>query len=645
MADTKLPLYVRRSKGELAKITAIIGKSPQSYQGILEALGGVFLQLYSPKINASALKSAADALNEKAMRLNDSGDNLDIKDNCMTFAVRMSKLDASDIKPFVDALKAANISEFIDLLTSQLSIQLGVDPGEADRKRHEAEEADRKRREAEEAERKRREAEEAARRRREAEEAERLRKKQEQAAFEFLQEHNRKVKAELQRKEAARKRKEAARKRARTFRNILIFAVAAAALWFFWLKDVFNGASDEFVYVEDLIFRSSPDPNADDNIIEVLPYGTQVKVLEKSDEGWSKVRIDGKKGYVASSYLLSSDDFQLLDSIWDDDFDPSVRELVPTAFYRLALLDYLKRDTIGLGREQWRLSNNPDRGYNNVAYPDLNNGYDIVKDFAFILKNPYAGRREVILYSFDENANPVYVYQEQADDFPPLKDVSYNKKKDRYVFEYVTKKTKKNKKDLIPTPSTVISKYYSPADASEKTLTTEKKKENVKTKQLDSSEQKNSDNAQASQSGDGSNSKAGITEQLAVKAAEVIDNSADNSKETTQPAKESDNNVYTAVEIMAKFNGGDVALMRWLSNNIRYPKAAQENGVQGRVVVKFIVEKDGSISHPEVVRGKDKDLDQEALRLVGSMPKWLPAKKGGEPVRCYFTIPVNFKLQ
>ena len=103
--------------------------------------------------------------------------------------------------------------------------------------------------------------------------------------------------------------------------------------------------------------------------------------------------------------------------------------------------------------------------------------------------------------------------------------------------------------------------------------------------------------------------------------------------------------IFVAVEQPAEFKGGMGALMKWLGNNIRYPEAAQQNGVQGRVVVKFVVEKDGSVSNPTILKGVDKDLDAEALRVVKRMPKWQPGKNNGQPVRSYFQLPVTFKLQ
>ena len=114
-------------------------------------------------------------------------------------------------------------------------------------------------------------------------------------------------------------------------------------------------------------------------------------------------------------------------------------------------------------------------------------------------------------------------------------------------------------------------------------------------------------------------------------------------KEGPKPAPEP---ILTAVEQKAVYPGGDAALLQWLSMNLQYPEMAQEEGVEGRVYVKFIVEKDGSIGKVEVFRGKHKDLDAEAVRVVKNIPKkFTPAKVDGQVVRSWFTIPVTFKLQ
>ena len=120
-------------------------------------------------------------------------------------------------------------------------------------------------------------------------------------------------------------------------------------------------------------------------------------------------------------------------------------------------------------------------------------------------------------------------------------------------------------------------------------------------------------------------------------------------EEQTSPSdiisERDDDRIHNSAEQQAEFPGGMTALMTWLSANVRYPESAQQNDVQGRVVVKFIVEKDGSITNAQVIRSVDNDLDKEALRVVSKMPKWTPGKNGGIPVRSYFTIPGNFRLK
>ena len=89
----------------------------------------------------------------------------------------------------------------------------------------------------------------------------------------------------------------------------------------------------------------------------------------------------------------------------------------------------------------------------------------------------------------------------------------------------------------------------------------------------------------------------------------------------------------------------DIFVIQYLGKNIKYPTIPQENGTQGRVTVQFVVNKDGSIVDVKVIRGVDPYLDKEAVRVISTMPKWIPGKQRGVPVRCKFTVPVTFKLQ
>ena len=103
--------------------------------------------------------------------------------------------------------------------------------------------------------------------------------------------------------------------------------------------------------------------------------------------------------------------------------------------------------------------------------------------------------------------------------------------------------------------------------------------------------------------------------------------------------------VFTSVEQMPQFPGGEVALMKYLQSHINYPPMAAENNVQGRVVVQFVVEKTGNIGEVKVVRSVDKDLDREAVRVCKSLPKFTPGRQNGQAVPVWFTLPVTFKLQ
>ena len=110
--------------------------------------------------------------------------------------------------------------------------------------------------------------------------------------------------------------------------------------------------------------------------------------------------------------------------------------------------------------------------------------------------------------------------------------------------------------------------------------------------------------------------------------------------------EEKEDEIFMVVETMPEFPGGQAELFKYLSENVKYPVIAQENGIQGRVICQFVVNKDGSIVDVEVVRsGGDASLDKEAVRVIKSMPKWKPGKQRGKPVRVKYTVPVNFKLQ
>lgn len=103
--------------------------------------------------------------------------------------------------------------------------------------------------------------------------------------------------------------------------------------------------------------------------------------------------------------------------------------------------------------------------------------------------------------------------------------------------------------------------------------------------------------------------------------------------------------IFVIAENMPEFPGGDVALFRWVSNNIKYPVIAQENGITGKVYLNFVVNKHGDIENVTVSRGVDPSLDKEAIRVVKKMPKWKPGLQRNKPVNVSFFLPINFQLQ
>jgi TonB family protein len=141
---------------------------------------------------------------------------------------------------------------------------------------------------------------------------------------------------------------------------------------------------------------------------------------------------------------------------------------------------------------------------------------------------------------------------------------------------------------------------------------------------------------------------------LALNAETVNDYVYENSQQQPQKqqpqkkkvVKKVDNDkVFDVVEEMPRFPGGDEAMMQFIANNVKYPEEASKKGKQGRVVVTFIVNEDGSISESKVVKSVDPELDAEAIRVVNAMPKWTPGKQNGHVVRVKFTIPVTFRLK
>ena len=112
-----------------------------------------------------------------------------------------------------------------------------------------------------------------------------------------------------------------------------------------------------------------------------------------------------------------------------------------------------------------------------------------------------------------------------------------------------------------------------------------------------------------------------------------------------EPVKVEPEKIFDAVEQMPTFPGGDAALYKFIGDNLVYPAQAAEEGVSGRVTIRFVVERDGTVSQVTVARGKHPALDKEAKRVVSKLPKFIPGKQNGQTVRVFYTLPINFKLQ
>ena len=123
-----------------------------------------------------------------------------------------------------------------------------------------------------------------------------------------------------------------------------------------------------------------------------------------------------------------------------------------------------------------------------------------------------------------------------------------------------------------------------------------------------------------------------------------IEDTESDEDEMIEIEEESDDEFFMVVENMPEFPGGDLGLMKYIQKNVKYPPIAKEYNITGKVYVSFIVDKSGSVTNVKIVRGVDKNLDAEAMRVVKSLPRYKPGKQRGKSVRVMFTIPINFTL-
>ena len=382
---------------------------------------------------------------------------------------------------------------------------------------------------------------------------------------------------------------------------VLVGLITGYFAWYIpYAKD--RDALRTYVVANNVFLRSSKIAGVEYNVISKVPYGSELITYTKDAE-WAEVKVDGIEGFTASPYLLEWSDFNLLNSVWGS---ADVKEFIESSKCRLAILDYCKRNQLNTGNDAWQLYTlQKDMKPNMVLFPRLNNGYDKFTEFAFILKNNTTQERKLAIYSFEEETEkPVFLYEENAPSEGKIKNVKLNSGRNEYSVSYTDNGVapKKENRTIIQTEE---KKQASVTPTEVKTI-------------LESASSE-------------------------TKTKVATTNSATIVEEVTEIT--GDNNIYTMVEEQPEFpNGGVAGLSKFLSSNIRYPEYCKKNGIQGRVVVSFVINKNGSTSDFQVVKSVNPYLDKEALRVLGLMPKWKPGKQRGVPVRVKFTIPISFKL-
>lgn len=373
---------------------------------------------------------------------------------------------------------------------------------------------------------------------------------------------------------------------------VLVGLIAGYFIWFLpSAKD--KDALRTYVIANNVFLRSSKVAGVEYNIISKIPYGSQLITYAK-DQEWAEVKVDELKGFIASSYLLEWDDFSLLNNVWGS---ADTKEYIESSKYRLAILDYCKRNQLDTGNEAWQLYTlQKNIKPNNVLFPHLNNGYNKFAEFAFILKNNVTQERRFIIYSFnDETEKPIFLYEENAPLEGQIKEVKYNYNRNEYQVTYTENNTVPSIEELLIKELELATP--SPVEESE------------------------------------------IIDEIAVATVDVQE------EQEEQEENIVDNNIYEVVDQQPEFpNGGTAGLINFISKNLVYPTICQENGIQGTVLVSFVIDKDGSATNFQIIRSVNPHLDKEALRVLSNMPKWQPGILKGVPVRVKYTFPIKFKL-
>lgn len=467
----------------------------------------------------------------------------------------------------------------------------------------------------------------------------------------------------------------------------LVGLIAGYFMWYVpYAKD--RDALRTYVVANNVFLRSSKVAGVEYNILSKVPYGSELITYSKDVE-WAEIKVNGIKGFVASPYLLEWNDFKLLNDIWGS---ADTKEYIESSKCRLAILDYCKRNQFNTGNEGWQLYTlQKNVKPNNVLFPRLNNGYDKFTEFAFILKNNTTQERRFAIYSFDEETEkPIFLYDENAPEDGQIKQIRYSGNK--YIVSYtghttaisnITDDYKKysevkftasapdiatigeqirlsyvvttsNAEDFQAPQIKDFEILYGPARS------TQQSTQIIKGQITQNESITYTYILKANKEGTFIVPPAAITANgnlIASNSVQIKIQPAKSTVQFTPPTIASenvrddkeenvaDNSIYETVEQMPEYpNGGTAGLMNFISKNLKYPTICQESGVQGKVIVSFVVDKDGSTTDFRIVRSVDKYLDKEALRVLSGMPKWKPGKQKGVPVRVKYTVPINFRL-
>lgn len=458
----------------------------------------------------------------------------------------------------------------------------------------------------------------------------------------------------------------------------LIGLIAGYFMWYVpYAKD--RDALRTYVVANNVFLRSSKVAGVEYNILSKVPYGSELITYSKDSE-WAEIKVNRIEGFVASPYLLEWNDFKLLNDVWSS---IDVKEHIESSKCRLAILDYCKRNQFTTGNNGWQLYTlQKNVKPNNVLFPRLNNGYDKFTEFAFILKNNATQERRLAIYSFDEETEkPILLYDESAPEDGQIKQIRYSGNK--YIVSYTGNTTaaissttndykKSNDVKFTASAPNVITNgeqiklsyvvttsnakdFQAPQIKDFEILhgparSTQQSTSIIKGKTTQNESITYTYILQANKVGTFIVPPATITAngRLIRSNSVQIEVQFASPTITSEAVKEDnvdDNKIYEVVEQMPEFpNGGSTGLMNFISKNLKYPTYCQEEGIQGKVVVSFVVDKDGSTTDFRVVRSVDRYLDKEALRVLMGMPKWKPGKQKGVPVRVKYTVSINFRL-